>query len=1070
MAAFFSILLFLIQPALPDSGGAVETQSLQQVQQYAQAIKDNQNPELNAWALAKVSHSTPSLRNYTATLLSKPSYSSPAFGVLGDTTLTYTQQIRTLGFTMRSPLLLVEYLLTETVESKKKQTAQQFEQQVGYPSSGPINYSAVVQALLNNSVITKDILPASRFYPLHFFLFTNGAVMRAGTFSQEYLQTVSEWNFSGSASLQQSMGISTLFLILYTSNKFDEIGKLYRPIIDDKLFPNAAKKLLRFKLLDNAMYRLGYYKRSIQITQNYSLPLSKYLNQEETTLKLRNNLGLSLYRIGKFKKSEQIYLDLKEQLKGQDVSVFKARVLNNLAINFWKSGEFNQFLTLQFQALEESKAQNNYEVQQTTLRNLFAHYRTNKDFASARQYLQKAELLAKKQQNKKDLAQLYYFKGQLYRDADADYDKAIDSFDEALSLISYDSFYRSYQNILTEKALLLEKKEKNEDARYIYQRILRNAQERDDPRNILSASYNKANTYLSTGELDSARTILDSLKSSSLDALDFYQLVKARTVQARYRAQTGQPQQGAEILQPVIEQIVQRSRGSGDLKTGFWQVEAEYLDAFELYANTLIATDQAEQAVEALDRLKTINDAALYQNPLVRSKVLNEKELSTYKRLTETLDGLRKDLLAAAEPQKDDIQQAIDKRSAQKSALDRKITDNADAAPGSVRQIQRGMNAYQRVLHITELNDTFYVAFIARTSVQIQKIPITPKMRSFFKATITELNSGDTNLNHLYAITELLGIERLPEHVNKLTIIPDSYLYQLPMDVLPVEAPDHPESYGGAEYLIERFETNYMTSLGDFNISTEEIPHSHDYAGYGVSTFGENREALVSLPQATTEIKRIAQQLDALKNKRTYVNAEATEQSFRQHAPHSRILHMATHSEVSNRDPMFSSIYLSTSGADNEERFSGRIFASELFELNLTNELIMLNSCESGSGSYIQGTGVVGISRALRYAGARALVLNLWSVNDMLASDFAIKFYEGINEGQSKSEALRKAKIHFLKTKNANPHYWGSYMLLGNEDPIVRQTPYGKNIFAASFMIFFLSLAIASSVIEMRRK
>jgi hypothetical protein len=43
-------------------------------------------------------------------------------------------------------------------------------------------------------------------------------------------------------------------------------------------------------------------------------------------------------------------------------------------------------------------------------------------------------------------------------------------------------------------------------------------------------------------------------------------------------------------------------------------------------------------------------------------------------------------------------------------------------------------------------------------------------------------------------------------------------------------------------------------------------------------------------------------------------------------------------------------------------------------------------------------------------------------------------------------------------------------MLLGNEDPIVRQTPYGKTIFAASFMIFFLSLAIASSVIEMRRK
>ena len=130
----------------------------------------------------------------------------------------------------------------------------------------------------------------------------------------------------------------------------------------------------------------------------------------------------------------------------------------------------------------------------------------------------------------------------------------------------------------------------------------------------------------------------------------------------------------------------------------------------------------------------------------------------------------------------------------------------------------------------------------------------------------------------------------------------------------------------------------------------------------------------------------------------------------------------------------------------------------------------MLNSCESGSGSYLQGTGVVGISRALRYAGAQSLVLNLWSVNDMMASEFAIKFYEGINKGETKSEALRNAKLYFLKTKNANPHYWGSYMLLGNEDAIIHPYAFTNNMVAASFMIFFFSLALASSFIEIRRR
>jgi hypothetical protein len=107
----------------------------------------------------------------------------------------------------------------------------------------------------------------------------------------------------------------------------------------------------------------------------------------------------------------------------------------------------------------------------------------------------------------------------------------------------------------------------------------------------------------------------------------------------------------------------------------------------------------------------------------------------------------------------------------------------------------------------------------------------------------------------------------------------------------------------------------------------------------------------------------------------------------------------------------------------------------------------------------------MGISRALRYAGANALVLNLWSVNDMLASDFAIHFYDQLNTGKSKAEALRATKQYFLQTKNASPHFWGPYMLIGNTDPVVNPN-YSKNMAMAGAFIFYFLLMVGLSLLK----
>lgn len=1053
----------------------LEQQSQQQVRHYLDAVHSNKDLSINLWALAQVSLDRPEIRSYITAYAASEDINHPTLQILRDTTLTYAERLYRLSLAAQSAELLVAALLEEPDKNMQRQKAQQFETRIGYPKTGRVDYPRLVAAIIQQQAITEQMLPAEYFHQLHFFLFFNNDLIRSQIITADYLSTAADaWGKRGisrSHELRKTLHQMSFFRAHYILDRYNDIDSLYNPIINNPILPVSTFKLNILRMLDYSMYRLGYYNRSINITRNYSLPLVDYLDQQVLALKLQIDLGASLFGIGQIEEAQKVLKDVRLKSEENSYSVSSSRILNNLASTYWISGEFDQFLKLQFKALEAAKTEDSYDLRFDILQNFFTHYRISKDFTSAKQYLVRAQELAQKEQRNEDLAQLAYFQGQLYRDAESDLEQALASFDEALSLISFNANYESYQNILTEKSRLLEKQGKTGQAQEIYHLMQQKAQEREDPRNSIFAAFSKANTHLTLGQMNSAQIMLDTLSTKSLDALDFYQLVKAKTVQARYRKATGRPGEAVTLLQPVIDQIVQRSRSSGTLEEGFWQIEPEYLNAFENFANLLIETNQSEEAVETLDRLKTINDVALYQNPLARSKVLNEKELSDYKRLTDQLDVLRKQLLTVNDEDQPDIQQKIDERSAQKSALDRKITENANPKPVSVNYIQRRMNAYQLVLHITELNDVYYLATISRNEVHFRKVPITRDMRSRFEKTMASIAAGNTNLTDLYPVSRLLGIQDMPDHIDKLTIIPDSYLYQIPIDILPLEKPSAAFSYGDAVYLIERFQTNYMTSLNDFKAPKSNTDYDSEYTGFGVSRFDDERTALVPLPQAKAEIELISKQLTALKNRKTYINSEATEQAFRSSAPKAKILHLATHSEISGRDPMFSSIYLSrSSDDDDDDRFPGRIFAYELFELKLQNELIMLNSCESGSGSYLQGTGVVGISRALRYAGAKSLVLNLWSVNDMMASEFAVKFYDGINKGQSKSEALRNAKLHFLKTKNANPHYWGAYMLLGNEDAIVKPNSFTKNMVAASFLIFFFSLTVASSVLEIKRR
>ena len=83
----------------------------------------------------------------------------------------------------------------------------------------------------------------------------------------------------------------------------------------------------------------------------------------------------------------------------------------------------------------------------------------------------------------------------------------------------------------------------------------------------------------------------------------------------------------------------------------------------------------------------------------------------------------------------------------------------------------------------------------------------------------------------------------------------------------------------------------------------------------------------------------------------------------------------------------------------------GVLSAAELAKQDMSNtELIVLSACQTGLG-HLTDDGICGIQRALKLAGANAMILSLWSVDDYATCMLMRYFYEELGK-QSKKNIL----------------------------------------------------------------
>lgn len=119
---------------------------------------------------------------------------------------------------------------------------------------------------------------------------------------------------------------------------------------------------------------------------------------------------------------------------------------------------------------------------------------------------------------------------------------------------------------------------------------------------------------------------------------------------------------------------------------------------------------------------------------------------------------------------------------------------------------------------------------------------------------------------------------------------------------------------------------------------------------------------------------------------------------------------------------------------------NGILTAREALDLNLDNtELVVLSACDTGLGEIRNGEGVYGLQRAFQVAGADAVLMSLWKVDDKAARDFMIAFYNkwlssdrSVESfaGVSKRDAYDHA-VAVMKSRYPAPFYWGAFVMVG---------------------------------------
>jgi len=231
-----------------------------------------------------------------------------------------------------------------------------------------------------------------------------------------------------------------------------------------------------------------------------------------------------------------------------------------------------------------------------------------------------------------------------------------------------------------------------------------------------------------------------------------------------------------------------------------------------------------------------------------------------------------------------------------------------------------------------------------------------------------------------------------------LWLVPHDVLHYLPLHALQLDG----------KYLIERHPILYTPSASVMKYCQAK------------RTNRSRRNALVlgdsenNLPFAREEASSVAERFNTL----AYLGERATKTLLKEKLAREKetldILHFACHGYFDPYQPLKSGILLAKNGDED-----AKLTAEEIFGLEMHADLVVLSACESGVNERKSGDELIGLTRALIYAGTPSVLVSLWQVNDLSTLILMENFYRELAKDSNKAQALQQAQLALMNMSDS---------------------------------------------------
>jgi len=288
-------------------------------------------------------------------------------------------------------------------------------------------------------------------------------------------------------------------------------------------------------------------------------------------------------------------------------------------------------------------------------------------------------------------------------------------------------------------------------------------------------------------------------------------------------------------------------------------------------------------------------------------------------------------------------------------------------------------------------------------------------------------------------------------HTERVIIYPHGSLFNLSFELLTPQKIDsysnlskssllatHDFSYNYSLFLLDdrrntlTFDEDFIAFAPEFN---SEMKKNYRFALKDSVDIDKTYLTLLPQPFSLTLVERLNEKFRG----KMYVNENASKQIFTKAPKEHKIIHIGTHAESNNLNPELSRLVFAKNVSDSTSLNDNYLYTYEIYNQNLSSELAILTACETGKPAFQPGEGMISLAHAFNYAGSKSILTSLWQIDEKSSTEIISSFYNYLEKGLAKDEALKQSKLDYLKTakgRTLHPSYWAGLVLMGDANPI----------------------------------